>query len=77
MVLRGPGVSRSNRHRWLLAVPFVWQVGLAPLVNDVAAQPLGLPFPMAWQMLGILLTTACIAIVYRIDRRNDSPAQKP
>lgn len=70
-------MSRSNRHRWLLAVPFVWQAGLAPLVNDVAAQPLGLPFPMVWQMLGILLTTGCIAIVYRIDRRNASRDERP
>jgi hypothetical protein len=65
-------MSRSNRHRWLLLVPFAWQVGLAPLVNDVVAQPFGLPFPMVWQMLGILITTACIAIVYRIDRRDAS-----
>jgi hypothetical protein len=66
-------MSGSSRHRWLLLVPFVWQVALAPLVNDVVAQPFGLPFPMVWQMTGILLTTVCIAIVYRIDRRRASP----
>jgi carbon starvation protein CstA len=60
---------RTNAHRAWLLLPFVWQVGLAPLVNGVAARPFGLPFPMVWQMLGIVLASVCIAIVYRIDRR--------
>ena len=58
-------------HRWLLLTPFVWQAGLAPLVNDVAARPFGLPFPMAWQMAGILLTSLAIGVVYVLDRRAD------
>jgi hypothetical protein len=60
---------RRRWYRWLLVTPFVWQVGLAPLVNDVAAQPFGLPFPMLWQMLGIVLTSVAIAIVYIQDQR--------
>jgi len=62
-------VKRRNLHRWLLLTPFVWQAGLAPLVNDVALRPFGLPFPMAWQMAGIVLTSVVIAIVFRLDRR--------
>jgi hypothetical protein len=58
-------------HRWLLALPFVWQLGLTPLINDVGLRPLGLPFPMVWQMLGIVFTTAIIAIVFAIDKRLD------
>lgn len=58
-------------HRWLLVLPFVWQAGLAPVVNDVAWRPFSLPFPMAWQMAGIVLTTAVIAVVFAIDRRID------
>jgi Protein of unknown function (DUF3311) len=64
----------SRRHRWLLLLPFAWQVGCVPLVNDVAWQPFGLPFPMAWQMAGILFTTAVIAVVFAIDRRLDAAA---
>ncbi len=56
-------------HRWLLLVPFLWQVALAPAVNDVALRPFSLPFPMFWQMAGIVLTTVVIAIVLRLDRR--------
>jgi hypothetical protein len=51
----------------LLALPFVWQLGLAPWANDVAWRPLGLPFAMAWQMAGILFATAILALRYRLD----------
>ncbi|TKD50750.1 DUF3311 domain-containing protein [Sphingomonas baiyangensis] len=61
---------RSRRHRWLLLLPFVWQVACVPLVNDVAWRPFSLPFPMVWQMAGILFTTAIIAIVFAIDKRH-------
>jgi hypothetical protein len=63
-------VKRRRLHRWLLLTPFVWQAGLAPLVNDIALRPFGLPFPMAWQMAGIVLTSVVIAIVFRLDRRS-------
>ncbi len=64
--------ARRTAHRWLLLVPFVWQVALIPLVNDVPLQPFGLPFPMFWQMLGILVTTAVIGLVLSIDRRREA-----
>ena len=62
-------MNRARWHRWLLVLPFAWQAGLAPLIDDVPLRPLGLPFPMAWQMAGIVLTTLVIALVYRLDRR--------
>jgi hypothetical protein len=63
---------RGRAHRWLLLLPFAWQVALVPLVDDVAARPLGLPFPMAWQMAGILVTTLVVGIVHAMDRRIDA-----
>ncbi len=65
----GPMTKQRASHRWLLLVPFLWQVALAPAVNDVTLRPFSLPFPMFWQMAGIVLTTVVIAIVLRIDRR--------
>ncbi len=62
----------SRAHRWWLLVPFVWQVAAVPFVNDVALRPLSLPFPLVWQMLGILVTTAVIGYVFVIDRRLDA-----
>ena len=61
---------RRRPHRWLLLIPFLWQVALVPLVNDIAWRPFALPFPMVWQMAGILVTTVIIAIVFAIDRRH-------
>lgn len=59
----------SRRHRWLLLIPFLWQIGGVPFVNDVLWRPFSLPFPMVWQMLGILLTSAIIAFIFSIDRK--------
>ncbi|MCZ8130562.1 MAG: DUF3311 domain-containing protein [Steroidobacteraceae bacterium] len=56
-------------YRWLLVLPFGWQVGLAPLVDDVQLTPFHLPFPMFWQMAGIVFTTLVIAVVFALDRR--------
>ncbi|WP_232665531.1 DUF3311 domain-containing protein [Pseudonocardia sp. TRM90224] len=60
---------RSTRHRWLLVLPFVWQVAFIPVVNEVPVAPLHIPFPMFWQMLGILLTSAVIGTVFVLDRK--------
>lgn len=66
----------SRSYRWLLLIPFLWQVGMVPFVNDIAWRPLSLPFPMVWQMAGIIVTSIVIAIVYAIDERAD-PEEEP
>ena len=53
----------------LLVLPFIWQLGLAPWANDVTWKPYGLPFPMAWQMSGIMFTTLALALRYRLGLR--------
>jgi hypothetical protein len=58
-----------NRHRWLLVLPFVWQIAMVPLVNDIVWRPFGLPFPMVWQMAGIVFATLVIALVHDLDKR--------
>ena len=64
----GQRMSR-RRHRWLLVLPFVWQIALVPFINDVAWRPLSLPFPMVWQMAGVLFASLVIAIVHCLDKR--------
>ncbi len=61
-----------RRHRWLLLLPFVWQVGLAPFANGIAIQPFHLPFQMLWQMAGIVFATGVIACVRWRDQRHDA-----
>lgn len=62
-------MDKRYSHRWLLVLPFLWQVGAVPLVNDIAWRPFSLPFPMVWQLCGILLATAVIATVFWLDER--------
>jgi len=63
-------------HLWLLTLPFVWQLGMAPFINDVTYKPFGLPFPMAWQMAGVILATVLFAIVFELDRRAGVQAEE-
>ncbi|MBJ7440795.1 MAG: DUF3311 domain-containing protein [Sphingopyxis sp.] len=60
----------------LLLLPFVWQLGLAPWANGVTWRPLGLPFGMAWQMVGILFATLVIGLRYRLDKDQDEKGGK-
>ena len=69
---RPPAAQPRRRHRWLLLLPFGWQVALVPLVDDVALRPFSLPFPMVWQMAGIVFTTIVVGIVFLIDQRLDA-----
>jgi hypothetical protein len=71
---------RPPRRRWhlaLLILPFLWQIGGIPFVNDVTVRPFGLPFPMLWQIVGILFASAVIAFVRSIDRRRESLPDDP
>lgn len=68
MAPAAPAVSR--RHRWLLLIPFLWQIGGIPLVNDIAWRPFSLPFPMVWQMAGIVITSMVIAFLFSIDSKH-------
>jgi hypothetical protein len=63
---------RGRAHYWLLVLPFVWQLALAPLVNAVVIRGCPIPFPMLWQMLGVVLASAIIAAVFRIDQSNEA-----
>jgi hypothetical protein len=73
---------RRPHYRWLLVLPFVWQVGLTPAVNGVSFDPLNVPFPMWWQMAGVVFTTLIIGAVFVLDRRHGTddepgPATQP
>lgn len=66
---------KRTAHRWLLVIPFLWQIAAVPLVNNVAWRPLHLPFPMVWQMAGIVVASLVIALVFAIDRRHGADDQ--
>jgi hypothetical protein len=60
---------RRQRHRLLLLLPFAWQIGMVPVVNDIAWRPFSMPFPMVWQMAGVIVASICIAVVFTLDKR--------
>lgn len=64
-----PKARSSTLHRWLLVLPFVWQVAAVPWANGVRDTIFSMPFLMVWQMAGVLFSTAIIGLVYRLDRK--------
>lgn len=63
---------RASGRRWhylLLLVPFAWQVGMLPVANAVRWSFAGIPFPMLWQMAGIVVATIAIGLTFHVDRK--------
>jgi hypothetical protein len=58
--------------RWLAVIPFVGML-IGPVVhNQVHPLILGMPFPLGWVTVWVVLTSVIMAIVYTID-----PANRP
>lgn len=66
----------TRMYRWLLVLPFIWQVAAVPLVNDVAWSPWGIPFPMLWQMAGVVFASLVFAVVFELDKRHGVQEQE-
>lgn len=64
---RGSGGRRW--HRLLLLVPFLWCIAAVPWAGQVRYAVGHIPFLLVWMVAGVLVGTAAIAVVYRIDRR--------
>lgn len=61
---------RRRRWHWIgLLIPYLWDVAAIPWVNRVDYEPLGLPFLFVWMLVGIVVISGCIAVVFAIDRR--------
>ncbi|GAA2898481.1 DUF3311 domain-containing protein [Streptosporangium fragile] len=60
----------------LAAVPFALFLGAVPWVNRVEPYVLGLPFLLFWLSLSIVVTSACMAGVYRLDPANREEAEQ-
>lgn len=62
--------------RWLALIPFVGML-IGPVVhNHVHPLILGMPFPLGWITVWVVLTAIVMAIVYAIDptnREEDAP----
>lgn len=49
-------------------VPAMLTIGI-PFANRVEPRIFGLPFLLAWIVLGMILTPICLSIIYRLEGR--------
>lgn len=61
-------------YRWLALVPALGMLGGIPWANRVEPYVAGLPFLLAWVLAWVLLTSACMALIYLLDRRRERRA---
>ena len=54
----------------LTLIPFIWTIGMIPLVNRVKPLVLGLPFLAFWLVAGIFVSFVCLSVLYRIDAKD-------
>ncbi|MGE0441577.1 MAG: DUF3311 domain-containing protein [Gemmatimonadales bacterium] len=58
-------------YRLLPLIPATALVGAGWFANRLEPRILGLPFLLAWIVGWVLATSATMALVYRLDRRED------
>ncbi|HEV3431475.1 MAG TPA: DUF3311 domain-containing protein [Paraburkholderia sp.] len=63
--------------RLLAALPFIGILLGVPFVNRTEPLILGMPLVLAWIVLWVVLTSAIMAIVYRLDPVNRDAADTP
>lgn len=67
----GTRPSAGSIFRFVLAVlPFIGMIVLIPFVNQVQPYILDLPFLLFWIVLWVVLTSACMTVVYFTDPAN-------
>ncbi|WP_321883538.1 DUF3311 domain-containing protein [Paraburkholderia bannensis] len=63
--------------RLLAALPFIGILLGVPFVNRTEPLILGMPLVLAWIVMWVVLTSAIMAIVYRLDPVNRTSADAP
>ena len=72
-----PTSSRGSYLRFGLAVlPFIGMLVLIPWVNRTDPFLLGMPFLLFWIVIWVILTSACMTIVYFTDPANKKGADQ-
>ncbi len=70
-----PAEKRYELIHWLALVPFVGMLAGPIVHNDLHPLILGMPFPLGWVTVWVVLTAIIMAIVYMLDpaNRDDTP----
>ena len=66
---RRPGY-RLRAYHLLAAVPAIGMLVGVPFANRVAGLVLGLPFLLLWILGWVIATSACMGLLYLLDRRS-------
>ncbi|MGH7616538.1 MAG: DUF3311 domain-containing protein [Gemmatimonadaceae bacterium] len=67
---------RLRAYHWLAAVPPLGMLGGVPFANRVHTLVLGLPFLLSWIVAWVVLTAACMTLLYALDHRA-TPDEQP
>ena len=59
---------------WLAVIPFIGMLIGSAVHNEVDPFILGMPFPLGWISVWVVLTTIIMAVVYLIDPANREEA---
>ena len=60
---------RRRAYHWLALIPPLGMLGGVPFANRVHALVLGFPFLLLWIEVWVILTAACMALIYALDHR--------
>jgi Protein of unknown function (DUF3311) len=69
----GPSRTRLRAYHLLALVPAIGMLGGVPFANRVHASVFGLPFLLFWILAWVIVTSACMALLNRLDRRQHRP----
>ena len=62
--------SIRRLHLALAAIPFILMLVCTPFVNRTTPTIAGFPFLLVWIVIAVVLTSLCMAIVYKTDPAN-------
>jgi len=62
-----PGGAAMKRIGWLAVVPFIGMFAGPVFHNSVTPFIFGMPFILAWIVLWVLISSAVMALIYRLD----------
>ncbi len=68
---------RLRAYHLLAALPALGMLGGVPFANRVPTLVLGLPFLLLWILCWVVATSACMALLYVLDRRHQPDADEP
>jgi uncharacterized membrane protein len=70
-------VFRPRAHHLLALLPSVAILAGVPFANGVRGYVLGLPFLLFWILACVIATSAVMALLGALDRRNEAAAPPP